>query len=324
MVFRGFEPGGSEFLRDPIARFKALDEALELGRPVLGDRTSQHLAAINLVLTPGEPSEIALAVRTMQDHFVARLGMSKAHPLLRLVFAALLLRHGDTADALADEADRVRQMMRAVGFRWAPAFELIATVAMRVHARGQPISGAQVERMHAIYEAMKVHHWWLTGPDDFPICALLTTRPGSPEALADRAHAIYEILRKERGIMRGDPLQAASNILALADAPASDLAQRFGALVDEFDKVDFKLRIDRYDEMAVLCFLPRSSAAVVETVVEYDRQLREHVKWYERLLTFGFAANLAFMHIVGNDPELGALADVKALLDMMWIIQQGS
>ncbi|PRP90120.1 hypothetical protein ENSA5_67380 [Enhygromyxa salina] len=323
MVFRGFEPGGSEFLRDPVARFKALDEALELSRGALTNRIAQRLAAVNLILTPGDPAELAAAARTLQGEFAARLGMTKAPPSLRLIFAALLLRHGDTADALADEADRVSRMMRVVGLRWGSTFELIATMAMRVHARGMPIPEAQIERMRAIYEAMKVHHWWLTGPEDFPTCALLTTRPGSPEALAGRAHEIYEAIHSELSVMRGDPLQTASNILALADAPPADLTHRFGALMRDFKAAGIKIRADRFDELAVLCFLPRSSAAVVETVVEYDRQLSEHVKWHEKLMTFGFASNLAFIHIVGNDPELGALADVKPLLDIMWIIQQG-
>lgn len=321
MAFRGYESGGTEFLRDPLARFKALDEALEINRALLADRNPQRLAAINLVLTPGEPAAIAHAVHQIQQRFASRVGFVKANPLMHLILAAIILRHGDSADGLADELTRVRPIMRKAGLRWSPVFELVAIVALRVQTRG-PISTAQIERMHAIYTAMKGHHWWLTGPDDFPACALLSARPGAPELLTDRAHAIYELMRSELNMSRGDPLQAVSNTLALADAEPIHLVQRFGALVDDFGPRGYTIRPIHYDELALLCFLPRSSASVVETVVGYDNAMREHVRWYERLLSFSFAANLAYMHIVGNDPELGPLADVKALLDMYWVLQQ--
>jgi hypothetical protein len=321
MAFRGYESGGPEFLRDPLARFRELDAALETRRGLLADRNPQRLAAVNLVLTPGDPAAIAEAVHALQQRFAQRVSFVKANPLMHLVLSAIMLRHGDTADGLADELTRVRPIMRSVGLRWAPAFELIAIVALRVQARG-PIVKEQIERMHAIYEAMKRNHWWLTGPDDFPACALLSARPGAPDELADRAHAIYERLRQDQGMRRGDALQAVSNVLALADAEPEHLTGRFGVLVEEFRRSGQVIRFDRYDEVALLCFLPRSSASVVETVIAYDAALREHVKWYERLLAFTFAANLAFVHIVGNDLELGPLADVKALLDMYWVLQQ--
>ncbi len=321
MPFRGFESGGPEHLRDPLARFRALDEAFDAERTLLADRSPQRLAAVNLILTPGEPIEVATAVRRIAERFGARVGFTKAHPLVRVILGAIMLRHGDTPDGLADELNRVRPIMRKVGLRWSPNFELTAIVALRMQTRG-PIAEVQVERTHAIYEAMKVHHWWLTGPDDFPSCALLSGRPEPPTQLADRAHAIYELMRRELGMVRGDPLQNASNILALANAEPEALVQRYGALLDDFTRAGLKIVGERYDEVAVLCFLPRPSAAVVETVVEYEKALREHIKWYEQALSFTLAVNLAFVHIVGNDPELGPLADVKALLDMFWVLQQ--
>lgn len=324
MAFRGFESDGPEFLRDPLARFRALDEAFEAERTLFAGRAPQRLAAVNLVTTPGDPVELATAVRRIADRFEARVGFGMAAPpLVPMVIGAIVLRHGDEADWLIDEVKRVRSIMRRVGFRWSVRHELVAIIALRVQTRG-PIADAQIERMHAIYEAMKVNHWWLTGPDDFPACALLSGRPGSPTQLADRAHAIYELLHRDHDLTRGDPLQFVSNMLALVDAEPGDLAQRYAALLGELERHGYKIRFDRYDDVALLCFLPRSSESVVATVIEYERALRQQQKWYEHSLSFSLAVNLAFVHVVGNDPQLGPLADVKAILDIYWLLEQQS
>lgn len=323
MAFRGYESGGPEFLRDPLARFIELDEALEVGRALLEDRAPLRLAAVNLVLTPGDPAQLAADVRSINERFAAQLpwywGSAKS---LQMLFAAILLRHDDEPEALAEEAGRVSNQLRAMNMRWASTYEMIAVLAMRIHGRGAPIPDAQIERMRDIHRAMKKHHWWLTGAEDFPTCALLTTREGTPETLAARAHEIYEALREDANAYRGDHLQTASNMLALANVSTRDLSQRFAALVADFADAKLATSFPHYDEIAVLCFLPRSTSSIVATVAEYDQRIREHVKWFELGHVFTFAVNLAFVHIVGNDRELGALADVKALLDMQWIIQQ--
>lgn len=327
MPFRGHDSEHAEHLRDPIARFFALDAALEASRGVLGDRAPQRLAAVGLVLVPGDPEEIATQLRAIAKQFQERLPwlmkLSLA-PQLQLLFAAILLRHQDSADALVDEVDRVHKIMRGLGMRRDPVYEFIAVLAMRTLGGGAPITEAQVERMRDIYEAMKGHHWILTGPEDFPACALLTTRDGTPKQLAQRAHDIYAALRAT-GCWPGDPLQTASNLMAMIKVPTVELSDRYQALVQGFKQAGLEIGGDEYDEIAISCFVARPVAAIVETVSEYTRQLREHSKWYEGDHAFGYAVNLAFVRLIGDDPELGPIADVKALLDMYSILlQRGS
>jgi hypothetical protein len=321
VVFRGFEPGGPQFLDDPLGRFDALDRAFEPSRSLLSNRVPQRLAAADLVLVPGDPAQVSTRARALGEHFASLVGLADAPPTFRVILGAIMLRHGDTPEDLAAEAARVRPIIRRQSMRWSPVFESIAIIVLRLQARG-PIAEVQLVRMHAIYEAMKRHHWFLTGPDDFPTCALLSGRPHPPSELAERAHRLYELLRSELRLSRGDPLQTVSNILALADAEPEILVARYGALVEGFERAGQRMVLDRYDDLALLCFLPRSTESIVQTVVDYDAALRERFKWHEVFSSFTLATNLAFVHVVGNDPELGPLADVKALLDMSWIVQQ--
>ncbi|PRP95182.1 DUF4003 family protein [Enhygromyxa salina] len=323
MPFRGHDGEQTEHLRDPIARFFALDAALELSRGLLGDRSAQRLAAASLVLVRGEPEQIATELRETAKQFQQlipwRIGFA---PQLHLMFAAALLRHDDTPEALVEEVARVRPIMRKLGMRWAPVYEFIAILAMRTLGDGAPIERAQVERMRDLYEAMKRHHWVLTGPEDFPACALLTTRAGTPAQLAQYAHEIYEALRAG-GRGRGDPLQTASNLLAmLASEQLTPLAlsERFLVLVSAFEQAGQKISAAEYDEIALLCFLSRPVAAIVETVADYTQQLGAQIRWFEGDHAFGFASNLAFVRLVGRDPVLGPIADFKALLDMYTIL----
>lgn len=327
MPFRGHDAEPTEHLRDGVARFFELEAALEAGRGLLGDRTSLRLAALGLVLVPGDPVQIVATLRELETDIKQRLSWTAGvAPQLYAMIAAILLRHDDSPEALIDEAKRVRTIMRQLGMRRSAIHEFISVLAMRTVGGGAPISEAQVERMRDIYQAMKTHHWLLTGPEDFPACALLTSRAGTPAELAQRAHDIYEGLRTA-GYGRGDPLQTASNMLAMlaiAELPPHELSARYHALVEALKQVGLAISADRYDEVALLCFLARPIPAIVETVVEYTRQLRTHVKWYEGNLAFGFAVNLAFTRLVGDDPELGPIADVKALLDMYMILVQSS
>jgi hypothetical protein len=242
------------------------------------------------------------------------------------LLAALILQREDQPLALIAEVERVRAMMRDLGMRRLrmerkKRYEFIAIVVMRFHGGLTPIEMDRVRRLHAIHEQMKWHHWWLTGPDDYPACALLSGQDRSPEDIAARANAIYDGLSQRGSAWRGDPLQTASNVLALSLLEPNELVDRFATLLKKFDR-DGPIRMsrDEYDEVAVLCFLAQPCDLIVETVTGYARTMYARLRWPDSTRTFGLATNLAFAHLLGNDPELGALADLKVLLDMQELL----
>ncbi len=44
----------------------------------------------------------------------------------------------------------------------------MAILVLRMKADKAPVSDRAVREFQEMYEEMKRHHWWLTGPDDFP------------------------------------------------------------------------------------------------------------------------------------------------------------
>lgn len=322
MPFRGHDGQALAHLQDPLSRFFEIEAAFEAERGFWGDRVPLRLVAANLVLSPGEAVEIAVQVRAGAEQLRKRLSfISEILPAMQLLIAAVLLQRGDQPEAFLDEVERVRPMLRGVGLRRREIYEVVAILALRIRSQLTPISKEQVVRLREIYEQMKRHHYVLTGPEDYPACAFLVgQRDRSPEEIGVRANAIYEGLREQAKLWRGDPLQTASNMLALSPLEPAELVERFCLLALGFDGAGVRIRQGEYDEVAVLCFLARPIERIVETVTGYTHRLREHLNWAERSNAFGLAANLAFVRLVGNDPELGALADAKTLLDMQTII----
>ena len=138
----------------------------------------------------------------------------------------MLYANGDAADPFLSEVDRVQAMFRDAGLRRGGIYETMAILIMRLRADKQPIASGTVDRFQAIYEEMKRHHWWLTGPDDFPACAILVGQPESPVEIGDRIEQIYQSLHAV-GFSSGDPLQTAANLLYLARLDPTEAASRF-------------------------------------------------------------------------------------------------
>jgi hypothetical protein len=322
MPFRGNEDRPSALADDPLERFFALEQAFDSDRGFWGDHVPLRLVAANLVLSPGDPVEIAARVRAIAEDVRKQLSrFSDVAPAIQLLIAAVLLQRGDEPAGFFEEVARVRQIMRRLGLRRREIFETIAILALRIRNERAPISDEQVERLRDIYEQMKRHHWLLTGPEDYPACAFLVgQRERSPEQIGERANQIYEGLRERARLWRGDPLQTASNMLALSALEPGELVDRFCLLAEGFDQAGMRIRQDEYDEVAVLCFLARPTAKIIETVIGYRDVIRERLRWTNRATAFGLAGNLAFVRLVGNDPELGVLADAKTLLDMQTVI----
>lgn len=322
MPFRGHDGQQLARLDDPLARFFELEAAFDADRGLLGDHVPLRLVAANLVLNPGDAAEIAGKVRATAEELRKLLSwMSSVVSSIQLLVAAVLLQRGDEPAAFVAEVERVHERMRKLGMRRSEIYETVAILVLRIRSERAPITDEQIERLRDIYQQMKRHHWLLTGPEDYPACAFLVgQRDRTPEQIGERAHAVYEGLRKHAKLWRGDPLQTASNMLVLSPLEPDELVERFRLLAVALEQAGVRIWQGEYDEIAVLCFLARPTERIVETVTGYATQIRERLRWADRSTAFGLAANLAFVRLVGNDPELGLLADAKVLLDMQTIV----
>lgn len=313
------EAPGLELPADPLAHFEVLLTALDAGRGWLQDRVALRLAAIALLITPGDPGRLAATTRSVAAVLKERLGwFSGVDESVRLVIAAQLVKAGDHPDVFVDELERIRELFREAGVRRGGVYEVFAALVLRRVVGG--VEALHVERFAQIYRAMKKHHWWLTGPEDFPACAMLVGRPGDPEAMGLGIDEIYRELHDRAGLARGDALQTAANLLYLAGVEAATIAGRFALLVEGFRGAGVSVGRDDYDELAILSFVAQPVEQVVATVTELKGQLRERLRWLGKGPALSLAASLAFVRLAGQGTALGTLADAKLLLDMQAIV----
>lgn len=302
---------------DPFARFTELHAAFAEKRAWLEARDALHFAAINLVTTPGEPAALAAATRARDAAIAAKAGWyTSIEPSIRMVIAAHVVKHGEDVRRLMLEVGWVRGMFRTTSVRRGGIHEVIAVLALRRVLGGAAIEQHHVTRFKQIYEAMKRHHWWLTGPEDYPACALLVGRPGEPADIGASCDAIYQALRAHARPRPGDALQTAANVLSLHGAGADELAERFGQLIQAFHGEAVSIGQEEFDEIAVLCFLARPVERIVASVLDLRERVRAALPALGPAAAFCVGVDLAFVGLVHADRELDVLADTKLLLDM--------
>ena len=310
---------GPEQAFDPLARFFELEAVFghDENGGLFGDPVALRYAVANLLLCPGEVGELEAAVRATLAELRGQISWTASVPAtIWAAVATVLVQRGDSAGAFAAELEQTRQTMRRVGVRRHDAYELIATLVLRLRNHLAPITAAQVEGLRGVYEQMKRHHWLLTGPEDLPACALLAASAHEPETVGARANAIYEGMRARELARAGDPLQTASHVLALGSGTPEALVERYATVVGALADVDIQIHRGEYDEVATLCLLSATPARIAEAVCTYQAAIRSRLHWGDRSHTVPIAANLAFVRLLGEDPELDVLADAKVLLDL--------
>ncbi len=309
-----------ELPEDPVARFREIYDALNAERGWWSDASSLRFSAVTAITCPGDARDVASAIRRAADEIKDESGwFGTLNSNLRFIVGAMLALHQDNVRDFLVEVKRVRDMFREVGLRRASIYETMAILVLRMKADKAPVSDRAVREFQEMYEEMKRHHWWLTGPDDFPACAILAGEKASVQQIGQDIEEIYQAL-DAKGFSKGDPLQTAANILYLARVHADKAASRYSALAEGFRETSVSIWQSDYDELAILSFLGHSAKRIVDSVLRH-RELMESLKPKpDRSLTFNLAASTTFLELARLDKDLKVITDAKALLDMQAII----
>jgi hypothetical protein len=303
-----------------VDRFKDIYAALEQERRWWRSTVPLRYAAIAALQCEGRPVEVTRGIRTvnrgLRDGAPWHWSVS---PLIQFPVGAILYQHGDTAAQFLRELVRVRGLFRAVRLHRALAYELLAVLIMRLQADGRPISKGTVQRFKAIHDEMKRHHKWLTGPDDFPACAILAGQDGTPRAIGEGIEIIYGELRHQ-GFSRGNPLQTAANMMYLAPGSAREVAARAAALKAKFKEHKIRTSQNDYDELAMLAILGERPAAVVKRVIAIRKNLAEIRPRIDRATTFGLAVGIAFLEFAATTQKDKSVSHAKVLMDVQAIV----
>lgn len=312
----------NELPDDPVARFVELYEAFDDSRRFFEDKAPIRFAAATLVTTPGDAADIVRAVRAGEAELRQTLGFfSGAVSALRLVLAAVLHKRSDAPAEFASAFGAARTLFRAHRLRRAEIYEMLAFTILRGQADDDEIEATQVARVKSIYDALRGHHFVLTGPEDLPACAALAGTRESAHAIGEGTEAVYRALQKRAGWWPGDHMHTASHIMYLSGADPSLIVERAARLCEAFRAKGYKIRGGDYDNIALLCFIAVPVERIVDTVLEMSvRVHRELSMWFGKAAAFNLAVSLAFVKMLQGDEALERLSDVKTLLDMQAII----
>ncbi len=306
--------------KDPMARFIEIYEALEAERGFWEDPTALRFASISMLTSRTPAAEVAAGIRRTAEELRRRVGwFSELRSPLRFILSAMLLQADDEPAAFLAEVERVEKLLRAARVRRGGAYEKVAIFVLRNARDGQPVTQEDINRFKAIYEQMKRYHWWLTGADDFPMCAMLVHEDAEPEAIGTGVEQIYQALH-EVGFSRGNPLQTAANLLYLTGIPAKEVAARARALADYFLRIGIAVHPPEYEELALLCFLAHPISRVCDLVARYREKIIALRPSPGASLGFELAVSVAFVRLVGFDRDMRALSDATAMLNMQSIL----
>jgi hypothetical protein len=307
------------YLPEPLPKFRAIYEAFgsEKGWQ---ERNSLRFAAMAAVACPGEAKDIADKISKTASELKSKVGwFDGLKTSLRYIVSAMLVMNDDNVDDFLQEAKRVHEMFRTAKLRHGGAYETMAILIMRICFFKAPIQMEAIERFKAIYEEMKKYHWWLTGPDDFPACAILVTQKETPQHIGFVIENIYQQL-KQKGFTTGDHLQTAANILYLAHSEPKDIAERYNILADTFRRNGVRMWQTDYDELAILSFLENTPEVIVEKVLSYREEMKNLKPTPDPTITFNLAVSITFLELIRLNKKFTTVAEVKALLDVQAII----
>jgi hypothetical protein len=302
----------------PLERFCDLYAALLEGRPWWEGRSMLRFCALALTALAGEPRELAARLDALTEELKASTPWYKRSSVGTML-ATQLLRHGDGVKDFLAEIERAAPLFRAHWRFSGSTFEALAILILRRHSTDGHVAASQVARLAAIWKELERTHPWLTQRSDWPICALLATRDGTPHAISQRIEALYQTLHGG-GCTRGDSLQAAAQVLYFhADEPAL-VGARFHALYAGFKASGLWMGTHDYDEIALLCFAPHPAAEVLEVALRHREKIRSLTPAPERQTAFTLACGTALLELSRDAAQAELLGEAQLLLNIQSIL----
>lgn len=307
------------YLPEPFPRFVNIYNELH-SKEKWYEKDVLPISAMLAITCQGEANQIAESIRQTAEQIKAnKKWLGELRTSLRFVVSAMLVANQDKADDFLLETERVHKLFRAEKLRRGRVYETMAILIMRNSFFKAPIQLEAIQRFKAIYQAMKKYHWWLTGPDDFPACAMLVTQKESPEQIGFTIEKIYQTLSK-KGFTTGDPLQTAANLLYLTHKDPVEIANSYSELASKFRQKGVSIWQSDYDSLAILSFLPSEPEIIVDKVVNYREKIKDLLGNTSPMITFNLATNMTFLELIRLNTKLKSISDVKSLLDLQVVI----
>ncbi len=298
--------------RDLFDRFQAIHGALQDPMQMGDTEVWLRFAALAVVLRSGQPQAIGAAVlATAEQLAVHAPWFSALNSPMRFVIAAMLLQSGGEAATFCHEVQRTAATLKEAGLRSRSGYDVIAAVIIHVMNRGRPLGALHAERIVAIHHQMKRYHWWLTGPDDLPACALMSFHHETAEAMVAEAEIAYRTLERDAQLA-GERLQSATCLLVFTGLPGALAAKRFEAIASALAPLGIALFPENYEPIALLTLLDHAPDAIARRCLDYHGWLVALDSPLDGRSSFAVAADLAYLDLVRTSVTGSSMTDLDA------------
>ncbi|MBO4384468.1 MAG: DUF4003 family protein [Clostridia bacterium] len=210
--------------------------------------------------------------------------------------------------------DRTQKNYALLKERFMASEHLALAAAMTCSGRDGGFSETAV-RAKRIYKRMRREHPFLTGAEDSVFALLLALDPRSDDELIDDMDECYRLL--DLRFPKGNGMQAASHVLALANGSPRDKADRmielFDAVRDAGGRYGTELELA---QLAALSVTDGDTAELARLVMEADSFLKKQ-KGYRPV--FGHTRRTRLMHaalivsVISGENTANAVASQTAL-----------
>ncbi len=238
---------------------------------------------------------------------------------VRFVLAAMLVRRDLDVESVVPAVEETRAAFTDHELGCGGTYPYLAAFLLVTQSSGATPDPTVIARMAAIQDHWKQAHPWLTGRDDYPMAALHALRGEDPIELSHRLEMTYSELH-DRGFSRGNQLQLATQILAVAPMDGPEAAARFAAVAAALGARGEKVGTSRYDEVALLSVVNGAPDALADEVLRVRDALQEVEggSWLHRVLdglSSELSLSMAVSLLLAQAPETAAsdLADQAAV-----------
>jgi Protein of unknown function (DUF4003) len=307
---------------DPRARFLDLSREIASHKRWFENWSMLRYAALGLITAQGSPAELARDLAAAADQLKSKASwFSALRTDVRFCLVAGLVRRGHTTEHFLQVLGTTRDYFREAHLPRGETEEALACqILMDASPDGRP-SLEQVRAMAEVHGAMKSHHRFLTGRDDYPVSALLAGTGDALPEIVRRLEFLYDGLR-ELSFKRGNQLQLASHLLYFAPWPDDILLRRFRALYSAFESEGLSMNEGDYDEVACLAFLDHDPRRVVSRVLEDRRVLREQMSPRpSKQEGFTLACSTTFLDLATHDAQHQRLTDAMGMAQVITLLQ---
>lgn len=280
--------------------------------------TSLRLAAASLATAGSDTSVEAMDAVAAQLEARAKWS-GPLRTSVRFVLAAMLVRHDLDVETVIPATEATRAAFTDHELGCGGVYPYLAAFLLVTQSGGAAPDPTVIARMAAIQDHWKQAHPWLTGRDDYPMAALHALRREDPLELSHRLEMTYAELHG-RGFTRGNQLQLATQILAVAPTDGTEAAARFAAVAAALQARGEKVGTSRYDEVALLSVVNGAPGALADEVLRVRDALREVEggSWLHRVLdglSSELSLSMAVSLLLAQAPETAAtgLADQAAV-----------